>query len=159
MCQIVVFECVQFIVFQLHLNKAAKKSYPRTTWSFPHVLWGLPWPLALPQVGFIVLSALGLQLNVAVFTLGINNMYVCLLIMSQAYWKQSLALGHPSKCWVNAEGENSTWLNLTDKCRQMMGKEVMLQGQCWEYDRRTVGNHRIGSQGVHGEGIALHPTK
>ena len=31
MCQIVFFEHVQLIVFQLYLNKAAKKSSPRTT--------------------------------------------------------------------------------------------------------------------------------
>lgn len=30
MCQIVFFERVQFTVFQLYLNKAAKKSSPRT---------------------------------------------------------------------------------------------------------------------------------
>ena len=159
MCQIVFFEHVQLIVFQLYLNKAAKKSSPRTTWSFLHVLWGLPWPLALPQVGFIALSALGLQLNLAIFTLGINTMYVCLLIMSQAYWKQSLALGHPNKCSVNAEGKNSTWPDLTGKCRQMMGKEVMLQGLCWEYDKRTVGNRRNGREWVITEAISLYPTK
>lgn len=159
MCQIVFFERVQFTVFQLPLNKAAKKSSPRTAWSFPHVLWGLPWARALPQVGFIALSALGLQLNLAVFTLGINNMYVCLLIMSQAYGKQSLALGHPNKCWVNAQGENSTWPSLTGKCRQMLGKEVMLQGLCWEYDRRTMGNHGSGSEWVSGEALSPYPTK